>query len=101
MGMDLKTIRRRELYSFLLSHADQWVPLEVIASRMRSLYPAFREVNFHNSSARRHITADIQAINESHDFEKLVVHGSLGVKIATKEEAERYLHCAYCEIFKK
>lgn len=74
------------LYTFLLLQGDQWVQQEQVCG----IYGVDGGV-FHNSSERRELSQDIQNINESPDYKKIIISGSRGIKIATEREAEAYL----------
>ena len=93
--------RQAALYCLLLSRGDKWTPLREIAQKMEGYYPDFPFRGFHNSTCRRWITKDIQAINDSPEYEKIILSGSRGVKIATEEEFDRFIAAEYKEIFRK
>lgn len=93
--------RQNLLYVYLLERGDQWTPLKEVYEAMREDYPAWEYGEFHDSTARRMITADIQAINENHFYPKMIIQGNRGVKIGTKEEIERYIKCKFKSTFKK
>lgn len=93
--------RKEYLYKFLLENGDQWISQEDIYYVMHEEYPDFHFGTFHDSTARIMITNDIRSINEDPAFEKMIIHGSKGVKIATKEEAERFIKAQTVAVFKK
>lgn len=92
--------RRQTLYRFLLSRGDKWTRMEQTTDTIR-LYPAYFKTTYHNSVARRMLTADIEAINNSDQFEKIIVSGNRGIKLATEPEFERFLSAEFREVFKK
>ena len=94
-------LRRDYLYIFLLENGDQWVSQEDIYYAMHEEYPDWTFGQFHDSTARHMITEDIRAINADHAFEKMIIHGSKGVKIATKDEADRFIKSQTVAVFKK
>lgn len=47
------------------------------------------------------ITNDIRYINQSEAFEKLVISGKKGIKIASEEEADRYLKNQKAAVLRK
>lgn len=93
--------RKEFLYRLLLENGDQWITQEDIYCEMDGEYPDFYFGTFHDSTARHMITDDIRAINEDPAFEKMIIHGSRGVKIATKEEADRFIKAQTVAVFKK
>jgi len=98
---DATKIRRRALYAFLLDR-EGWISMFDLAYHMKDLYPGYGWVsNFHNSHIRRMITADIEAINEDPDFPMIIISSKRGVKIADRDEFERWIRSEYAEIFKK
>ena len=92
--------RRQTLYRFLLSRGDKWTSMEQTTDSIR-LYPAYFKTTYHNSVARRMLTADIEAINNSDHFDKIIVSGNRGIKLATEPEFERFLSAEFREVFKK
>ena len=91
--------RQEALYGFLLSRGDHWTRMQITVNRLDE-YPAYG-VSFHNSGARRLLTSDIEAINSSDQFEKIIVSGSRGIKLANEEEFERFIKAEFGEIFRK
>ena len=96
---DLAAERHEALYSFL-SGKENWVSMEETTDSV-SLYPAFFVSTYHNSAARRLLTADIEAINGSDRFEKIIISGCRGIKLATEAEFERFISAEFAEVFKK
>ena len=92
--------RRQTLYRFLLSRGDKWTSMEQTTDSIR-LYPAYFKTTYHNSVARRMLTADIEAINNSDQFDKIIVSGNRGIKLATEPEFERFLDAELREVFGK
>lgn len=72
-----------------ISKEPQWI-LEIIHCK-----------NFHNSTYRRTITRDIQAINNSDKFDGIIVHSTNGVHLATKVDAEIYIDSECAEAIRK
>ena len=91
--------RREALYSFLLARGDKWTRMQATVNRINH-YPAYG-VSFHNSGSRRLLTADIEAINSSDKFEKIIVSGSRGIKIANETDFEKFLSSEFSEVFRK
>lgn len=92
--------RQEELYQFLLSRGDKWTSMEQTTDTIRS-YPAYFRTTYHNSTARRLLTRDIEAINNSDCYEKIIISGSRGIKLATESEFSRFVRAEMREIFKK
>ena len=93
--------RQEELYAFLLARGDRWTRMRDVPG-MCSNYPLanpFR--SFHNSRARRLLTRDIEAINLSGRYEKIIISGNRGIKLATQEEYRRFVLAEYKEVFSK
>lgn len=91
--------RREALYSFLLARGEKWTRMQATVNRI-NFYPAYG-VSFHNSGSRRLLTSDIEAINSSDKFEKIIVSGSRGIKLANETDFEKFLSSEFGEIFRK
>lgn len=92
--------RREALYRFLLSRGEKWTSMEQTTDTI-SLYPAFFTTKYHDSSARRLLTADIAAINVSPDYQKVIVSGTQGIKLANEDEFYKFIGTELKEIFDK
>lgn len=92
--------RRKALYAFLLERGDKWTSMEQTTDTIR-LYPAYFRTVYHNSQARRMLTRDIEEINNSEDFDKIIISGNRGIKLASEEEFIRFTTAETQEIFKK
>lgn len=85
--------RQWALYNALKEQGDEWKTQAEIAT----LIPEYNYDGeedwrlFHDSYARHTMTADIRAINESAIIQKIIISSGKGVKIANKEEFERYI----------
>ena len=93
------------LYEFLMEQGDKYTPQSEIA---RELYSEFgngecclEPREYHNTSERLDLLRCKQSINDSAEFEKIIISNSKGMKIATEEEAERYLANQYKALFRK
>ena len=87
--------RQIELYEFLIRSAehypDKYLSKEVIVKLLNKHYPRHLEHSSeHNSRAFNLLRRDVRAINFS-DVEKIIVSSRKGYKIATKEEAIKYV----------
>ena len=92
--------RRNDLYRFLLSRGDRWTPMRTVTDSI-NLYPTFYEKNYHNSGARRLLTGDIQAINDDPRYEKVIVSGDRGIKLANEKDFDNFINAESREIFQK
>ena len=97
--------REIALYEYLLNKGDVWTPQVELA---RDLYKHYGNGEcclapelFHDTTERHFISDDIASINESADFEKIIISCGKGVKIANETEHEKYLRNQYKAIFQK
>lgn len=88
------------LYDELQFNDRGWVKLDTLLLLLSDVYPmsAKARLNPHNSTARRVLTRDIAYINASPEYEKVIIHGDQGVKIATEEEATRFFGAKKAEL---
>ena len=94
------TARQEALYRFLLARGDKWTSMEQTTDSI-PLYPAYFRKTYHNSRARRMLTADIKAVNNSDEYAKIIVSGSRGIKLATEEDFTRFISSELREVFGK
>lgn len=95
------TIRQDAVYTFLLGKpVDKWTSMETVTTTL-SMYPSFRNGTYHNSRARRILTRDIKAINNSARYEKTIISSSRGIKIANDEEFEKFIDAELKETLTK
>ena len=101
MSSELNT-RQWALYNLLKNSPDTyWTQLE-LAYNLREFYDTdFEDSNFHDSAARHLLTKDIRTINKSEVIQKVIISNSKGVKIASREEFERYINAEFASIFRK
>lgn len=92
--------RQEALYRFLLSRGDRWTSMEQATDSV-NLYPTFYTGTYHNSRARRLLTADIEQINRSEEFAKIIISGSYGIKLGTAVEFQQFLDSELKEVFRK
>lgn len=92
--------RQEALYSFLLSRGDKRTSMERTTDSI-TLYPTYYRGTYHNSTTRRLLTRDIEAVNSSDKFEKIIISGRKGIKLANEDDFERFLKAEFSEIFKK
>lgn len=101
MGPGNDSVRRQgALYRFLLSRGDSWTSMEQVTDSVRE-YPAFFTGHYHNSRTRRMLTSDIEQINGSERFPKIIVSGNRGIKLATEADFEKFLEVELREVFRK
>lgn len=100
--MNELTKRQWRLYNYLKASTG-WVTQYELALNLEIEYPCTSEdlKDFHNSNARKIMTADIRAINKSDVIQKMIISSSRGVKLATEEEATRYIKAKYAAIFRQ
>ena len=97
--------RHRALYEYLLDNGDNWVSQAQVA---RDLYKYFgngecciEPEDYHNTMERHLLSQSIAEINESMDYEKIIISSGKGIKLANEEEFERYIKNLYISVFKK
>lgn len=97
--------RQRALYEYLLDKGDTWTPQVEVA---RDLFKYFgngecclEPDDYHDTLERHFLTRTIAEMNESFEFEKIIISSSKGIKLANEEEFERYIKNHYRAIFKK
>ena len=97
--------RQRALYEYLLDKGDTYTSQAEIARDLFEYYGngecCLEPKDYHNTSERIDLLRCKQSINDSADFEKIIISNSKGMKIATEEEAERYLSNQYKALFRK
>lgn len=97
----MSNLRQDELYAFLATRED-WTPMRDVAGHLRPIYGwGWGSSGFHNSAVRRMITEDIEKINESDEYDMIVISGTRGVKLASRAEFRRWVNSEYAEIFRK
>lgn len=97
---DENRARQEELYFFLQKRGNRWTRMEQVTDSIK-LYPAFFTGNYHNSRTRRLLTRDIETINSSDHYSKIIISGSRGIKLATSAEFERFARSELQEVFRK
>lgn len=87
--------RQKQLYTWLLNSSkidNFYKSKEFICRALSHIYPRFLEDSSeHNSAAFALLRNDVRAINRSDEVEKIIISSKKGYKIATKEEAEKYI----------
>jgi hypothetical protein len=97
--------RQIALYNYLLSRNGEWTTHAEIA---RELYREYGNAecclepkDYHNTSERIEILKTCRDINSSYEFDKIIISGSKGIKLATEEEFNKYIRNQYRAIFRK
>lgn len=85
--------RQWALYNLLKEQGDEWrVQAEIATLIPEYHYDGTEDYRlFHDNPARHIMTADIRAINESSVIQKVIISSGKGIKIANKEEFDRYI----------
>lgn len=103
----MKELNNRQwaLYNLLRNNPDTAFFEIEIAMNLPQYYndynPCTATTTFHDSPARQLITADIRKINECDTIQKMIISTPYGVKLASEEEAYRYIKAQYAAIFRK
>lgn len=92
--------RQEALYDFLLARGDKWTSMEQTTDSI-PMYPTYTRSTYHNSTARRLLTRDIEAVNSADKFEKIIVSGKYGIKLANENDFQKFLKSEFGEIFRK
>lgn len=83
--------RQIELYEYLKKHTQYVSAEDIICAALHQLYPTdYARSTDHLGAAYATLRADVRAINAS-DLENIIVSSKKGYKIATKEEAVRFV----------
>lgn len=86
--------RQWALYNYVKSMNDTWTTQWNVAKALYLLdgyYAIEDKENFHDTHTRHLMTADIRAINESSVIQKVIISSGKGIKIANKDEFDRYI----------
>ncbi len=94
--------RQWALYNLLKNNPDKYFTQMELAYGLREFYDtSFYNDQFHDSPTRHLLTKDIRAINKSEVIQKIIISNSKGVKIANREEFEKYISAEFASIFRK
>ena len=87
--------KHEALYKYLLAKGDEWTSQVQVA---RDLFAEFGNGEcylapneYHDTHERHILSKVISEINESHEFEKIIISSGKGIKIANEEEFDRYI----------
>lgn len=95
--------RQKALYEYLERLGDRWESQLDVAISLSNYYDThllFAET-FHDSATRSLMTRDIRAINESNEFEKIIISSSKGIKLANEQEFNKYISKQYASVFRR
>lgn len=97
--------KHEALYKYLESKGDVWSPQVEVA---RDLYEHFGNgecclapEEYHDSHERKILSKIIAEVNESNDFEKIIISSGKGIKLANEEEHKRYVTNQYRSVLRK
>ena len=94
--------RQWAVYNLLKNNPDRYMTQIEIVYGLREYYDTtFSDEQFHDSATRQMLTADIRKINKSERIQKVIISNRRGVKIASREEFERYINAEFAAIFRK
>ena len=96
--------RQWALYNLLKNNPDSYMTQADIVLKLYEHYGAGAGIDwamFHDSAARHTLTNDIRTINKSEVIQKIIISNRRGVKIANREEFERYISAEFASIFRK
>lgn len=85
--------RQWKLYNLLKEKGDEWTYQATLAAEIPEYNYGKNEdfSTFHDCHARHLMTADIRAINDSGVIQKIIISSPKGIKLANKEEFDRYI----------
>lgn len=99
--MSLDEKRQLRLFNFLKRRGNHFTLQQTIADALPKFYSYDSRYNFHDSRARMIMTKDIQTINDSADYEKIIISSAQGIKLSTKREFEGYINSQFASVFAK
>lgn len=84
-----------KIYNYLKDHNNEWIQQEDLAYDL--FYNEwlndvkYSETDFHNTAIRKKITNAIRNLNNSPIIQKIILSSSKGVKIAERDEIDKYI----------
>lgn len=83
-----------KIYNYLKEHTDEWIMQEDLAISL--FYDEWdnqvsKATDFHNTALRKTITNAIRNLNNSPIIQKIILSSSKGVKIANRDEVDKYI----------
>ena len=97
--LSLDEKRQRKLFNFLKRRGNHFTLQQTIADALPKYYPYNNRYNFHDSRARMIMTKDIQTINDSDKYEKIIISSVQGIKLSTKREFNGYINSQFASVF--
>ena len=91
------TERQTKLIVFLTGK-ESYIKLSDIAKSIPE-YGSFKD-DYHNSTARINMTDDIRAINDSMEFDGIILSDRNGIKLASKSDCEQKLRAELISVLK-
>ena len=91
--------RQKKLFNFLKRRGNNFTLQQTIADALPKFYSYDNRYNFHDSRARMIMTKDIQIINDSPQYEKIIISSAKGIKLSTKREFEGYINSQFASVF--
>ena len=98
-NLSLEEKRQRRLFNYLKKRGNHFTLQQTIADALPKFYPYDNRYNFHDSRARMIMTKDIQKINDSSEYEKIIISSAQGIKLSTKREFEGYINSQFASVF--
>ena len=96
--------RQKALYEYLERLGDRWESQLDVALSLNHYYNTqgwAGVLDFHNCNARILMTNDIRDINESNEFEKIIISSKRGIKLANEQEFNKYISKQYAGVFRR
>lgn len=90
--------RQKTLVKHLEANQNYWQLQEEIASEISDYFTNY-SMGFHDTNERKIMTKDINYINHSPYVDKIVLSSAKGIKLATEEEAIKFVKRKYREAF--
>ena len=100
-NLSLEEKRQKRLFNYLKKRGNHFTLQQTIADALPKFYPYDNRYNFHDSRARMIMTKDIQKINDSSEYEKIIISSAQGIKLSTKREFEGYINSQFASVFAK
>lgn len=91
---DKLTPEEWKIYNYLKEHTGEWITQKDLAKALyydewyRTHYDG---IPFHNTKVRKKITNAIRNLNNSSVIQKIILSSSKGVKIADKDDIDKYI----------
>lgn len=97
--------RQKILCDYLLQKKDEWTSEADLACELYDFYGNAKAYlapkEYHDTRERTILSDDIAEINADFDFEKIIISGRNGIKIASEDEFDRFIDNQFKATFKK